>query len=192
MCALPQPWARLRTQGTTDLLPFNERITVLHNHNFTYEITVNKFKKKYSNQCCGSRSGSKGSSSFCRIRIHIFSIDPDPDPNTYQNLAHFTTSPLLPHPSSFNPSTLLPHTSSVFPPPSTLLTHLSVLIPHLFSLISHPHTTYVSPPSFSPLLPHLTSLPLTPPLLILISTPQGWAYVLFKRMQRSCVLLRSL
>ena len=103
--------------------------TVLHS---TCTMFMNTNTVLISTQCCGSRSGSKGSASFCRIRIHdIFhgsgsgfgsrsrsepsSLPPpsppplhlifhpsSPTPTPSSIIPHPSPSPHLPHPSSFN------------------------------------------------------------------------------------------
>ena len=115
-------------------------------------------------QCCGS--GSKGSASFCRTRIH----------NIFHGSRSEPSSLPSPLPSSFtlDLSPQLPHSSFLTPPPST---------PQLFFLIPHPTTlTY---PSSSLTFPSssLTSSPLaltrTPHLSSLIPHPSSLILLLY-------------
>ena len=126
------------------------------------------FAKLCENQCCGS--GSKGSASFCRLRIYkIFHGSGCPSP-----YLHYPTPPpsSLTHPPSPHLNTL-PYPSSLLPHPSPLFPNLSSFLPnplfphppHLcfLALPPSPHHLYPSPlrhhplpfiPHPSPLLPH--------------------------------------
>ena len=146
------------------------------------------FHPSASKQCCGSRS--KGSPSFCRIRIHnifhgsgslppslpsSFTLNLSPLLHHPNSLIHHPSHPLslTPHPSAHQLFSLIPHPSSLIPQhcyclviyPSSSLTFPTPFLTS--SLFSPPHTTSHLPyPS-----PHLPSL--TPPSLSLISTPSS-------------------
>ena len=137
-------------------------------------------------------------------------------PTLHPNPLYPIPSPPSPctSPSPSSPCLLsysLPSTLSIkshpSPPPFPSFPLLSMPLSTLYPIFPIPslHHCLPSPPSlpfplhsllqtiiFHPFIPSPPPLRSIPSLSIALSTPnQGWASVLFKRMQRSCVLFRS-
>ena len=91
---------------------------------------------------CGAKhhcgSGSKGSASFCRIRIQIRNSfhgsrsrsEPSSPPLPSSPTPHLCFITLYPSPHQLYPSPLLPHTSYLINLPSSLNTVPTPLLPH--------------------------------------------------------------
>ena len=102
------------------------------------------------------RSVSKGSASFCRIRIHHIFHGSGSRPRSETS----SLAPLFPSAFTLNLSHLLLHPTSLTPPPSSLQPPPSSLTPH--PLLPHPPPSPRAPPPSSiiphPLLDHATTL----------------------------------